>query len=486
MNKMKLSALAAAIHALGFRAFADTHERAIEDLQNKLLTLNESAQSIQATADAENRPLTEQEASDLSSIFAAFEDTKEEIERRKVMQAMQRDLSAPAPRASQHDDQPLHQSQPNQQPQASATPRIVTSGARGRTPRVEAIEDKGRWGFRSFGEFAMSVRAASGRGGTVDPRLIANAPTSYSQEGVGADGGFVVPPDFRTEIMRKVMGEDGLISRTDQQTTSSNSFTVPIDETTPWQTSGGIQAYWENEAGQKTQSKVALTEMTTKLNKLIALVPVTDELLDDASSLTSYLRSKAPEKMQFRVNDALVNGSGAGQPRGFLNSDATITVNPESGQAADTLRFGNILGMWGRMYAPCRRNAVWMVNQDIEQQLMGLGFKDGSDHPVYLPPGGLADAPYGRLLGRPVVVSEAVPTLGDRGDISLVDWSTYLSITKTGGIRNDVSIHLWFDYDVTAFRFVMRIGGQPWWRTPITRKSGSNTLSCFVTLGERA
>jgi HK97 family phage major capsid protein len=138
------------------------------------------------------------------------------------------------------------------------------------------------------------------------------------------------------------------------------------------------------------------------------------------------------------------------------------------------------------MYAPCRRNAVWLVNQDIEQQLMGLGFKDGSDHPVYMPPGGLADAPYGRLLGRPVIVSEAAPTLGDRGDISLIDWSTYLSIMKTGGIRNDVSIHLWFDYDVTAFRFVMRVGGQPWWRTPITRKSGSNTLSCAVTLGERA
>ena len=486
MNKMNLTALAAAISAAGFHLYADIHERAIEDLQNKLLTLNEEAQSIQARADGENRQLTDQEQADVNAIFAAFEDTKAEIERRKQMQAMQRDLSTAMPRAAQHDDQSAQMVAA-----ASGTPAAARAAApaasRTRTPRVEAIEDKGKFGFRSFGEFAMCVRNASARGGVVDPRLLVNAnPTTYSQEGVGADGGFVVPPDFRTEIMRKVLGEESLLTRTDQQTTSSNSFTVPIDETTPWQTSGGIQAYWENEAGLKTQSKVAMTEMTTKLNKLISLVPVTDELLEDASSLTSYLRSKAPEKMLFRVNDALVNGSGAGQPLGFLNGGATITVNPESGQVADSIRFENILNMWGRMYAPCRRNAIWLANQDVEQQLMQLGFKNGTDHPVYMPPGGLADAPYGRLLGRPVVISEAVPTLGDRGDLSLVDMSTYLSIVKTGGIRNDVSIHLWFDYDITAFRFVMRIGGQPWWRTPVTRRNGSNTLSCAVTLGERA
>lgn len=476
-----LTALACGL-AASFRLFADTHEQAIEELQDKLLSLNEAAQGLQAKIDAEKRQPTEDEAKELESIFEAFEDTKASIERRKKMQNMQGDLAVPNPRATQHDDEPLHRT-PTITNRAQVPPATRPTG---RTPRVEALEDKGKYGFRSFGEFAMSVRAASGRAGAVDPRLIANAPTTYSQEGVGADGGFVVPPDFRTEIMRKVLGEESLLTRTDQQTTGANSFTVPIDETTPWQTSGGVQAYWENEAGQKTQSKVALTEMTTKLNKLIALVPVTDELLEDASSLTSYLRSKAPEKMLFRVNDSLINGTGAGQPLGFLNSPAAITVNPESGQAADTLRFQNILDLWGRMYAPCRRNAVWMVNQDIEQQLMGLGFKDASDHPVYLPPGGLADAPYGRLLGRPVVVSEAVPTLGDRGDISLVDWSTYLSIVKTGGIRNDVSIHLWFDYDVTAFRFVLRVGGQPWWRSPIVRKNGSNTLGCFVSLGERA
>jgi hypothetical protein len=52
-------------------------------------------------------------------------------------------------------------------------------------------------------------------------------------------------------------------------TTSSNAITVPTDETTPWQSTGGVQAYWESEGGQKTQSKPQLREVTVKANKII-------------------------------------------------------------------------------------------------------------------------------------------------------------------------------------------------------------------------
>lgn len=481
MNKYSTLSLAVA-GLLSIRADAAT---TIEELQNKLIRLTEEANTIQARADAENRPLSTQEQADVDSIFDSFEETKNEIARRERIETLNQEIRRPNARQTQHDDEPSQRVAPAATASAArpdAPPRPT------RTPRVEALDNRNTFGFRSFGEFAMAVRTASNRGGTVDPRLIANAPSTYSSEGVGADGGFAVPPDFRAEIIKKVMGEDSLLARTDQQTTSSNGFTVPIDETTPWQTSGGVQAYWESEAGQKTQSKIALTEMTTKLNKLISLVPVTDELLQDASSLSSYLRTKAPQKMDFKVTDAIVNGTGVGQPLGFLRSGATIEIAPQSGQAADTIRYDNILDMWSRMYSGCRRNAIWLVNQDVEQQLMRMSFRDQTSdpHPVYLPPGGLADAPYGRLLGRPVIVTEAAPELGDRGDISLIDLSTYLSVTKSGGIRSDVSIHLFFDYDVTAFRFVMRIGGQPWWRAPVSRFNGNNTLSCFVTLGERA
>ena len=280
------------------------------------------------------------------------------------------------------------------------------------------------------------------------------------------------------------------MSLTDQQISSGNSITFPADETTPWQSSGGIQAYWEVEGGQKQQSKPALVEKTVKLNKVIALVPLTDELLEDAPAMASYVNRKAPEKIVFKVNDAIINGTGVGMPLGILKSPGTVIVAKESGQTADTVVYENISKMWTSLTPSARRNARWLMNADVEQQLMRMKFPDqgsGNAVPVYLPPGGMSAAPYGVLLGRPIVYSEAMPALGDEGDIVFGDLANYLSGTKTGGIKSDVSIHVWFDYDMTAFRFVLRVGGQPWWNAPVAAfQAGATSRGFFAALGARA
>jgi HK97 family phage major capsid protein len=89
-------------------------------------------------------------------------------------------------------------------------------------------------------------------------------------------------------------------------------------------------------------------------------------------------------------------------------------------------------------------------------------------------------------MGRPVIPVEACKTLGDKGDIILGDLSKYLTLVKTGGIRADVSIHLWFDYATTAFRFIFRVAGQPHFSSTITPQNGTATRGHFVALAERA
>lgn len=473
---MKHTQLSVAL-AAGLLMFNDG--AAIEDLRDQAVELRDAMNAIQARADAEKRGLTNEEEKEIEKIFAEFENVEANIERRTKIEEINARTIMPNQRRTEPE-----QLQANADREAEQGQRP----ARQRTPRVEiasSAEIRGNWGFRSQGEFFAAVLASSAKGGSIDPRLIANAPTTYGQEGVGADGGFAVPPDFRTAIITKIVGEDSLLSRTDQQTSSGNSITFPADETTAWQESGGIQSYWENEAGQKQQSKPALTEKTVRLNKLIALVPVTDELLEDAPAMAGYVGRKAPEKMNFKVNNALLNGTGVGQPLGILNSAGTVEVTPESGQAADSIVFDNIVNMWTRLTPSAKRNAVWTINADIEAQLMRMQFPGtGTAVPVYMPPGGLSGAPYGTLLGRPIIPTEAAPALGDRGDIVLGDWRAYLSAVKTGGIKSDVSIHVWFDYDITAFRFVLRVGGQPWWNSAITSLHGASK-GFFVVLGAR-
>ncbi|MBT8046406.1 MAG: phage major capsid protein [Pontiella sp.] len=461
----------AALVALGARVFNDGSP--IDRLEGRLVDLNQAAIDIQNRADAEERDLTDEETDEIEQILADFKRTEKDIERRRLMAKQTEQLTEPAPR----------QTQPRNSGQ-------VPAGGRQYRQPVDP-KAKGRHGFDNFGQFARSIVAAADirrtGSGEMDPRLIQNAPTTVSTEGSGADGGFAVPPQFSSDIRKLVEAEDSLMSRCDQINITGNSMSFPKDETTPWQSSGGIQAYWEGEARQLDQSKLALESDASRLKKLTCLVPITDELLDDSTGLDSYLRSKAPEKIEFKVADAIINGNGAGKPLGVMNSDALVTVAKESGQTADTIVFANISKMWSRMYAPCRRSAIWLINQDIESQLDVLAFEGTSSSvPIYIPSGGLSSSPYSTLKGRPVVPHQVAQTLGDKGDISLIDLNKYRLLKKTVGIEASTSIHLWFDFDVMAFKFIMRVDGSPWHNSAITPKNGSATLSPFVTLAARA
>ena len=138
--------------------------------------------------------------------------------------------------------------------------------------------------------------------------------------------------------------------------------------------------------------------------------------------------------------------------------------------------------MASRLPVQSRVNAIWLIHPDAEPQLplMTIG-----DQPIFMPPGGLRDSPFGRLLGRPVIPHQICQTIGDAGDIMLVDLSQYLTAVKAGGLRAEISMHLWFDQDLLAFRFIVRIAGQPWWSETTTAANGSFEQSPFVQLEAR-
>jgi HK97 family phage major capsid protein len=442
----------------------------IEELEDKKVKLHEHAKALVATADAENRELTAEEQKELDGAQAAFGDVERDITNRRRIAEQEQKINAAAPRLTRSDGTPVPQNGAT-----SSTP--IPSGS------YSDMTPKGHWGWRNLGQFAKAVRAASF--GQQDPRLIVNAAAAtFGSEQSQADGGYAIPPDFRQAIAKKIMGSESLLARTDQQTTTGNQITFPTDETTPWQTTGGIVVSWDQETSSGTQSKPKLGENTVRAYKLRALVPITEELLADAPALSNWLNSKVPDKMNFAVTNAIVNGTGAGQPVGLINAGCKVTVSKESGQATGTVQAANIVKMWGRCLGQWRTNGVWLINQDVEQQLqqMTLG---SAGWPAYLPPGGLSNQPYATLMGRPVIVTEACKALSTEGDIILTDLNQYLSVVKTGGVQQEVSIHLWFDQDLVAFKFTLRLGGQPWWNSAITRLNGSATLTSIVTLQTR-
>lgn len=360
--------------------------------------------------------------------------------------------------------------------------------------KVKTVEPEGAAeGFKSMGDFAMTVKAWSD-GKRDDKRALAwlqkTAETGLT-EGIDSDGGFLVPEEFSTDILKKTYNNAALVSRCRDVPMQTKAVKIPyVKETSRADGSrqGGIRAYRANELGALSASKPTFGAIRLEVEKLYVYVAASEELLEDASAMGSMISAAAADELSFKMDWEVINGTGAGMPLGILNAPCLVSVAKEALQGADTILMENIVNMWSRCYGPSRANAVWLINQDIEPQLFTMSLAVGMGGiPVYMPANGLAGSPYGTLMGRPVIPCEQCDTLGDKGDIFLADFSQYLYARHVSGINAATSIHLKFDYDQTVFRFVVRTDGQPWWPAALTPNSGStNTLSPFVTLAERA
>ncbi|KKN55347.1 hypothetical protein LCGC14_0583370 [marine sediment metagenome] len=309
-------------------------------------------------------------------------------------------------------------------------------------------------------------------------------------EGIGGDGGFMVLPEFSQNIFDRVWGND-LISRTNQFPVQGNTLSFPRNNESSradGSRAGGIRGYWLDEGATATKSAPTLGRLTLTLKKAAVLVYLTQELIDDGgSALEQWVSQKAAEEFEFLLGDAIVNGTGAGRPQGFLQSDALVTVTKEAGQVAATIVSENLDNMWARLAARSQANSVWMYNQNAWPQLAALARDTGTaGQLVFSPPTGIAGAPFATIYGRPLVATEFNAGLGTVGDITLTDLSQYVTITK-GAIRQDVSMHVQFLTDQMALRFIFRIDGQTWENSPVTPFKGTgSTQSSFIAVETRA
>jgi len=361
--------------------------------------------------------------------------------------------------------------------------------------RVEAGKDPAESPFKSLGDQLLAeVKRANGYG--YDPRQT-RLNQKYSEavkatglnEGTLSDGGAMVQTDFSNTLMERAYEAGDIYPRTSRQPIGAgfNAYSaLLIDETSraDGSRSGAIQMYWIGEAGTYTASRPKLRRYELALAKLVGLCYATDENLQDATQLEGLIKREFPKEWDYQVNNKIIRGTGSGIPMGILNASATVSVSKETGQAAATIVYDNILKMWARMWAPARKNAVWYYNQDCEVQLFKLALTVGTSalEPRFI---GFNNSGALTAFGRPMLPLEQCSTLGTVGDLILFDPSSYLVIEK-GGLDVQSSIHVAFTTGEQVFRFTSRVNGGPLWNSALTPANGTNTLSPYITLATRA
>ncbi len=156
-------------------------------------------------------------------------------------------------------------------------------------------------------------------------------------------------------------------------------------------------------------------------------------------------------------------------------------MEKETGQTASTIVAENIIKMFALFHGDISK-AAWFINKNTLPQ---LPLVSETGFPLYTATIPGQHAPFGSILGCPIVPAELCPSIGSKGDIILADFTEYLLINK-GGVEVTPSIHVKFLVDECAFRFIVRNNGQPVTDTPITPLNGSDTLSPFVMLEDRS
>lgn len=350
-------------------------------------------------------------------------------------------------------------------------------------------------GYDELWQFARDVYKSTVSGGFVSEKLQSwNGHIKEAGLMEGSDmsqGGALVPTEFRNQIL-EIAIEDAIIrQRAMQIPMATSSVRIPYvkDASHAASTHGGIIIYRPDEGAALTASNATYGNVELNLHKLAGLVHVTTELLEDSPiSMQPLLTRQFGEAIGFQEDEDFINGTGAGMSLGALNAPALISVAQETDQPADTIVTQNLAKMWSRLHSRGQRNAVWLANLDTFPQFYELTVNVGTGGSIVGIIGNdITGAPIMQIMGRPLILTEHMQTIGDKGDVLLADWSQYLIGSKAGSsaAKFASSIHLKFDEDKTSFRFIMRVDGQPWNPTALTPKHSTITLSSFVTLDAR-
>lgn len=300
-----------------------------------------------------------------------------------------------------------------------------------------------------------------------------------------SDGGFLVPTEFSRQIHDVALEDQIVMPRANVVPMGSNELQLPGVEIGSHASHlfGGFVASYTPEKGTITEASPKTRQMVLNAKKLTGRVRLSNELLNDMPDKGQRIMAICSSGLAWYYDKAFLKGNGAGQPQGILNANCLLKQTKETGQAAGSITYVNIVNMLGKLNPASFKNSVWVCHQTTIPQLLQLAYAvgtGGSLVPVLSESGGKYT-----MLTRPVIFTEKTETLGSEGDILLADFSQYV-VGLRESLRFDVSIHVHFNTDESVGRLISRHDGQCLWDEALTLEDGSSKVSPFVTLKVRA
>ena len=230
------------------------------------------------------------------------------------------------------------------------------------------------------------------------------------QEGVDADGGYLVPEEMDSRLI-DVLTEENIMRNLGTKITTSGERKINIAATKP-------AASWIEEGGALSFGDATFDQIIMDAYKLHVAIKVTEELLyDNAFNLESYIIQQFGKAISNAEEDAFLNGDGSHKPTGLLTSAATGVTT-----AGATITADELISLVYSLKRPYRKNAAFIVNDQTLAVIRKL--KDANQAYIWQPSYQAGEPD--RLLGYALHTSPYMPTIAaGKAVIAFGDYSYY-------------------------------------------------------------
>lgn len=234
------------------------------------------------------------------------------------------------------------------------------------------------------------------------------------QEGVDADGGYLVPEEYDTRLIQSLT-EENILRKLGTTITTSGERKINIAANTP-------AAAWIDEGEALTFGDATFSQINLDAHKLHVAVKVTEELLyDNAFGLENYIITQFAKALANAEEDAFFNGDGEGKPLGIFADKGGGEIGVTAASAT-AITADEIINLVYSLKRPYRKNAKFIMNDNTVAVLRKL--KDGNGAYLWQPSMQAGEAD--RLFGYPVLTSPYVPTIAaGKPVIAFGDFSYY-------------------------------------------------------------
>ncbi len=345
----------------------------IQELMNKRAVAWQAAKDFVNNHRNENGLMEAADRETYDKMEKEISDYTREIERMQREEAMDRELSKPV-----------------------ATPIVEK-------PKV--MEDEEPVSFRARKEYKDAMISAL----RSNFRNVSNV----LQEGVDADGGYLVPEELDRKLVEKLNEENIFRGFADIITTGGERKINIAD--------GDPAASWIEEGGALVFSDAKFKQITLDAHKLHVAIKVTEELLyDNVFNLESYIVKKFAQALSNAEEDAFLNGNGTGKPVGIFDATDGGTIAEVLNTAS--IKTDDLLNLIYDLKRPYRKKARFIMNDKTIGAIRKLKDNNGA----YLWQPSVQAGEPDKILGYPVHTSAFCPQMeAGKPFIAFGDFSYY-------------------------------------------------------------